>query len=95
MAVTLSPIVTPDAEPFDDDDDGTASDTSSVLTEIDQNDFANYFVERDGRLFPSSPLMVYPLPVDGHEQSVGGQLIVRACSSIFFPASKNSTRVAT
>lgn len=80
MARILSPNITsaPDVEQFDEDSDSddTASDTSSVLTEIDQDDFASYFVERDGRLFPSSTLMVYPLPIDGHEQSVS-----------FFPAS--------
>lgn len=73
MARILSPSVTtaPAVDEFDDSDDDTASDTSSVLTEIDSDDIASYFVERDGRLFPSSTLMVYPLPIDGYEQSVG------------------------
>jgi hypothetical protein len=53
-----------------DTDDGSVSATSSVLVEVRETDFVNYFVEHDGRLFSSSPLMVYPLPVDGHEQVV-------------------------
>ncbi|PSR87015.1 hypothetical protein PHLCEN_2v5273 [Hermanssonia centrifuga] len=44
------------------------SDTSSDVTELDQDDFPNYFEERNGRLFPSHGNPPYPLPVDADEQ---------------------------
>jgi hypothetical protein len=63
MAIDLSADSDPDVN-IDDDE----SDTSSII-EIRQDEFPDYFVERDGRLFPShgGP---YLLPVDGHEQRV-------------------------
>jgi len=65
MTRNFSSSVEPDVEHSDDDD--AASDASSELTELDREEFPAYFVERDGRLFPShgGP---YPLPVDGLEQ---------------------------
>ncbi|EGN94744.1 hypothetical protein SERLA73DRAFT_171168 [Serpula lacrymans var. lacrymans S7.3] len=50
------------------DDSDAASDTSSVLTEIQPHEFEGYFDERDGRLFHSHGGLPYPLPVDGPEQ---------------------------
>lgn len=54
----------------DDDDDGCSSDTSSVLTELDADEFPNHFREHGGRLFHSHGNLPYPLPVDGQEQAV-------------------------
>ena len=67
MTRNFNSRVEPDVEHSDDDD--AASDASSELTELDREEFPDYFVERDGRLFPShgGP---YPLPVDGPEQGV-------------------------
>lgn len=58
--------LTADSE-ADVNNDDAESDTSSII-EIRQDEYPAYFLERDGRLFPShgGP---YPLPVDGHEQS--------------------------
>ncbi|KAH7911257.1 S-adenosyl-L-methionine-dependent methyltransferase, partial [Hygrophoropsis aurantiaca] len=50
-----------------DDGDGS-SDTSSILTEIGPDEFADYFDEREGRLFHSHGDLPYPLPVDAPEQ---------------------------
>ena len=48
-----------------------APDASTQLEEIDSDDFPNYFLEHDGRLFPSaSSLTPYPFPVDTPEQEV-------------------------
>ena len=64
----------PDGVPvFDDDnddDDDDSSETSSILTEIGSEEFPNYFVECNERLFPSHEDTPYPFPVDGYEQRV-------------------------
>lgn len=60
-----------DADPDDDhapDIDDARSDTSSEITEIHQEDFPSYFLERDHRLFHSHGHSPYPLPVDTVEQ---------------------------
>ncbi|EKM52274.1 uncharacterized protein PHACADRAFT_51948, partial [Phanerochaete carnosa HHB-10118-sp] len=50
------------------------SDASSDVTQLDPTDFAEYFRERDGRLFHSHGSSPYPLPVDAREQErVNGQ----------------------
>jgi len=40
------------------------------VEEIEADDFPSYFNEIDGRLFPSCPSSLYPLPVDTPEQEV-------------------------
>lgn len=46
------------------------SDSSSDVTELEQDEFPTYFVERNGRLFHSHGSSPYPLPVDAAEQQV-------------------------
>jgi len=50
--------------------DDDSSDTSSVLTQIGNDEFPRHFIEREGRLFHSHGSLPYPLPVDGEEQAV-------------------------
>ena len=57
-------------EPALDDDDDHLSDASSTLTEINSQEFPDFFIERDDRLFPSHGDPPYPFPVDGNEQNV-------------------------
>jgi len=52
----------------DDDDDDGSSDTSSVLTELEADEFPDHFREHGDRLFHSHGNLPYPLPVDGREQ---------------------------
>ena len=52
------------------DSDDDSSDTSSVLTQIGNDEFPSHFIEREGRLFHSHGSLPYPLPVDGEEQAV-------------------------
>ncbi|KIJ61682.1 hypothetical protein HYDPIDRAFT_95843 [Hydnomerulius pinastri MD-312] len=54
--------------PGGDDDDGS-SDTSSMLTELEPDEFPGHFREHAGRLFHSHGDLPYPLPVDGAEQA--------------------------
>jgi len=64
------------ADPESDDDigpdapdiDDARSDTSSEITELNQDEFPSYFLERDHRLFHSHGRSSYPLPVDANEQ---------------------------
>ncbi|PCH43259.1 S-adenosyl-L-methionine-dependent methyltransferase [Wolfiporia cocos MD-104 SS10] len=65
-AMAIEPNRSPE-NPAPADDDGR-SDTSSELTEIDQDEFPRYFDERGGRLFHSHGRSPYPLPVDAAEQ---------------------------
>ncbi|KAL4077554.1 S-adenosyl-L-methionine-dependent methyltransferase [Scleroderma citrinum] len=51
------------------DSDDDSSDTSSVLTQIGNDEFPGHFVEHEGRLFHSHGDLPYPLPVDGEEQA--------------------------
>lgn len=51
--------------------DGDFSDTSSVMTEVGDEEIPGYFEERAGRLFHSHGGLPYPLPVDTPEQEVG------------------------
>jgi hypothetical protein len=39
-----------------------------ALSELEDSEFSDYFLERDERLFPSHG--TYMLPVDGHEHGV-------------------------
>ncbi|TFK36112.1 S-adenosyl-L-methionine-dependent methyltransferase [Crucibulum laeve] len=41
---------------------------TNVLVELGAEDFPTYFLERDGRLFPSNESSPYPLPIDTPEQ---------------------------
>lgn len=54
----------------DDPNDDARSDVSSVLEEVDGDDFPQYFQEIRGRLFHSHGSSLYPLPVDANEQHV-------------------------
>lgn len=66
-------------EPNDSDDGASVSsfqsDASSDVTQLDPTDFAEYFCERDGRLFHSDGSSPYPLPVDAREQEVSDPLL--------------------
>ncbi|KAG6331663.1 hypothetical protein ID866_7424 [Astraeus odoratus] len=55
--------------PLDSDSDDDLSDTSSVLTQVGNDEFPEHFAEHDGRLFHSHGDLPYPLPVDGEEQA--------------------------
>jgi len=76
MAVTTNADPRHEPAPDDEDDDDSLSDTSSTLTEIASQEFPNFFLERDNRLFPSYHLFPshggpsYPFPVDGPELNV-------------------------
>lgn len=50
-----------------------APDASTQLEEIGSEEFPDYFLELDGRLFPSASS--YPLPVDTPEQQVCHQCL--------------------
>ena len=45
------------------------SDGDSLIS-VTSEEFPHYFIEREGRLFHSSPTAPYPLPVDTPEQEV-------------------------
>ncbi len=51
------------------EDNSSGLDDSNV-EELRSDDFPNYFVESNGRLFHSSRTCPYPLPVDTPEQQV-------------------------
>lgn len=61
---------TPNSMSSDDDDDDGSSDTSSILTELEADEFPDHFREHGDRLFHSHGNLPYPLPVDGDEQAV-------------------------
>lgn len=69
-----------DGHPFDVPDDGEpdsddgSSDTSSILTQLGNDEFPSHFVEFEGRLFHSHGELPYPLPVDGEEQAVSSSI---------------------
>ena len=67
---------TPNPMDSDDDDDDGSSDTSSILTELEEDEFADHFREHRDRLFHSHGNLPYPLPVDGNEQAVCRHLIL-------------------
>ncbi|KAG6374230.1 S-adenosyl-L-methionine-dependent methyltransferase [Boletus reticuloceps] len=60
---------TPNSMGFDDDEDDSSSDTSSILTELGADEFPGHFREHGGRLFHSHGNLPYPLPVDADEQA--------------------------
>ena len=76
MAILLIPPPNADSDSGSDNADETASvwsgssDTSSDVTEVDQDEIPTYFQERNGRLFHHHGTSPYPLPVDGYEQRV-------------------------
>ena len=61
-----------DEQPDSDDSEDYASDAQ--VEEIRSDDFPGYFLEHNGRLFPSPrSLTPYPFPVDTPEQEVRHQ----------------------
>lgn len=52
----------------EDSEDGL-SDASSVLTQLENDEFPRHFTEREGRLFHAHGNSPYPMPVDGGEQA--------------------------
>ena len=71
-----------------------ASDTSSEVTELDQEDFPGYFSERNGRLFHSHGTSPYPLPVDAAEQHVRDLRILEPQSDSRVPHRLENKRAA-
>ncbi|KZV63427.1 S-adenosyl-L-methionine-dependent methyltransferase [Peniophora sp. CONT] len=64
--VAQAPVVAVDVHDVEDEDG--ASDASSDVTELDNEDFPRYFDERNGRLFHSHGILSsYTFPVDGTE----------------------------
>ena len=78
MAILLLPPPNTDSDSGSESVDDAASvwsgssDTSSDVTEVDQDEIPHYFIERNGRLFHHHGNAPYPLPVDAEEQHVRG-----------------------
>ena len=53
-----------------DEDAALYGDDDPSLEELEDDDFPDYFIERNERLYPSEEDSVYPLPVDTPESEV-------------------------